>query len=88
MSKKRMDCHEPKGSRNDTVGINEVKQGIGENLFKIRRERGLTLHSASILMEVQKNSLDWLDRGKGCLNLPRLIKLANFYKIPLSDLFK
>jgi hypothetical protein len=68
--------------------INEIKKRIGENLFKIRRERGLSLESASVLMGIKKSKLDWLERGSGCMNLSKLIKLANFYKIPIKDLFR
>ena len=68
--------------------INEIKIQIGINLFKIRQERNLSIYQVSTLMGIKKSKLDALERGSGCMNLTKLIKHANFYKIPVKRLFE
>jgi len=69
------------------TNIKELKQRIGENLFKARRKHNLSLVQASNLSGIKKSRIDWAERGHGCLNLSKLIKYANFYRIDVKDLF-
>jgi transcriptional regulator with XRE-family HTH domain len=68
--------------------INELKKQIGLNLFKIRRERNLSIYQSALLMGVKKSKLDGLERGHGCMNLSKLIKYAGFYKVPVKRFFE
>jgi len=73
---------------NKELDIKFLKFKIGENLFRIRREKGLSLYTASELLGIKRSQLDWLERGSGCMNLSKLISLSNSYKIDISELFK
>jgi transcriptional regulator with XRE-family HTH domain len=65
-----------------------LKQKIGENLFKIRRDKNLSLTQASMLLKINKSQVDWLERGYGCMNLRKLSKISNNYQIDIWELFR
>ena len=72
----------------NSTGIKELKLRIGDNLFAIRKSRGWSLMQASNLIGVKKSRLDSLERGQTCMNMSRLINLANVYQVDISTLFR
>ena len=57
---------------------------IGENLKKIRINRGLSLDDAASLTEVSKPMLGQIERGQSIPTITTLWKIATGFKIPLS----
>lgn len=68
--------------------IKQLKTRIGENLFKIRRSKNLSIHQASILLSIKKSKLDALERGSKCMNFNTLLQYANAYGVDMALLFK
>lgn len=58
---------------------------IGEQLKKIRQERGLTLDDAANLTEVSKPMLGQIERGQSSPTITTLWKIATGLKVPLSS---
>lgn len=61
---------------------------IGEKLRKLRENRSLTLIEVGQAIGKSPSLVGSVERADRCPSLPSLIKLANFYDIPLAYLFE
>lgn len=66
--------------------MGEVTDYIGENLKKMRNERGLSLDKASEITGVSKAMLAQIERGDSVPTVTTLWKIANGFKISFSSL--
>jgi len=59
---------------------------IGEILKKLRKERNLTQHEISNIINVKQNSYSQYENNLRQPDIETLIKLANYYKVSLDYL--
>src|SRR5437763_15336960 len=61
---------------------------VGERLRTIRRQKGLSLHDveAASKQEFKASVLGAYERGERAISVPRLQRLARFYKVPVDQL--
>ncbi len=61
---------------------------VGDRLRTIRKQKGLSLHDveAISLEEFRASVLGAYERGERALSLPRLDRLAQFYRVPVDQL--
>lgn len=61
---------------------------VGERLRTIRKQKRLSLHEveAQSAQEFKASVLGAYERGERALSLPRLDRLAQFYKVPIEQL--
>lgn len=61
---------------------------IGNNLYKIRKERGLSLDQVASLTGVSKSMLSQIEKGQKTPTVTVLWKIANGLKVSISALMK
>ncbi len=59
---------------------------LSTRLYRLRKERNLTLQALHLKTGIAMASLSSYERGKYAPSLENLCKLANFYGITLDDL--
>jgi transcriptional regulator with XRE-family HTH domain len=66
----------------------EYSRLVGERLRTIRKQKRLSLHEveAQSSQEFKASVLGAYERGERALSLPRLDRLAQFYKVPIEQL--
>lgn len=66
----------------------EYSRLVGERLRTIRKQKRLSLHEveAQSSQEFKASVLGAYERGERALSLPRLDRLAQFYKVPVEQL--
>ena len=68
--------------------VSENAARVGERLRAIRRQKGFSLHDveARSSLEFKASVLGAYERGERALSLPRLDRLAQFYRVPVDQL--
>ena len=63
-------------------------RGVGERLRAIRRQKGLSLHDveARSQQEFKASVLGAYERGERAISVPRLLRLAELYRVPADQL--
>src|SRR5262249_38664012 len=63
-------------------------RGVGERLRAIRRQKGLSLHDveARSHQEFKASVLGAYERGERAISVPRLLRLAELYRVPADQL--
>ena len=71
------------GEKQDSFG-----RAVGERLRRIRRQKRLSLQEveADSLEEFKASVLGAYERGERAISVPRLARLAAFYKVPVDQL--
>src|SRR5207253_3843521 len=61
---------------------------VGERLRAIRRQKGLSLHDveARSNQEFKASVLGAYERGERAISVPRLLRLAELYRVPADQL--
>jgi transcriptional regulator with XRE-family HTH domain len=75
----------PGDNEDDDAGYS---QQVGERLRSIRKQKRLSLHDveAQSAQEFKASVLGAYERGERALSLPRLDRLAQFYRVPVDQL--
>jgi transcriptional regulator with XRE-family HTH domain len=63
-------------------------RGVGERLRAIRRQKGLSLHDVEARsgQEFKASVLGAYERGERAISVPRLLRLAELYRVPADQL--
>ncbi len=63
-------------------------QRVGDRLRSIRRQKGLSLHEVEAMSneEFKASVLGAYERGERVISVPRLQRLADFYRVPVDQL--
>jgi len=63
-------------------------RGVGDRLRAIRRQKGLSLHDveARSNQEFKASVLGAYERGERAISVPRLLRLAELYRVPADHL--
>ncbi len=69
-------------------GASEYSRLVGDRLRTIRKQKRLSLHEveSQSSQEFKASVLGAYERGERALSLPRLDRLAQFYKVPVEQL--
>jgi transcriptional regulator with XRE-family HTH domain len=72
----------------DEASQDGYSQAVGERLRQIRRQKHLSLQEveASSQQEFKASVLGAYERGERAISVPRLQRLAMFYKVPVDQL--
>jgi transcriptional regulator with XRE-family HTH domain len=73
------------GHRAYDSGMNH-QDGLGAALRELRRDRRLSLHDISAATGISASFLSLVENGKSDITLGRLMKLAGFFDVHVSDL--
>jgi transcriptional regulator with XRE-family HTH domain len=65
-----------------------ISSEVGDRLREVRREKGLSLHDvqARSALEFKASALGAYERGERVISLPRLLRLARLYGVPVEEL--
>jgi transcriptional regulator with XRE-family HTH domain len=68
--------------------LSGISSQVGERLRTVRREKGLSLHDvqARSALEFKASALGAYERGERVISLPRLLRLARLYRVPVEEL--
>lgn len=58
----------------------------GEEIKKIRTERGFTQSDVAKATGIPQNTISWIETDKGIANICQCVRLADFYGITLDEL--
>lgn len=61
---------------------------LGKNIRRARQSRGLTQESASVELNCSLNTYTKIERGETNVPFLRLVQIAEFYEINLTELVK
>ena len=66
--------------------MTEHRNGLGASLRELRRDRRLSLHEVAAASGISASFLSLVENGKSDITLGRLMKLASFFDVHVSDL--
>ena len=61
---------------------------LGKNIRKVRQQTGLTQENAANDLDCSLNTYTKIERGQTNVPFLRLVQIAEYYKVPLSELVK
>ena len=61
---------------------------LGKNIRKVRQQNGLTQENAANDLDCSLNTYTKIERGETNVPFLRLVQIAEYYKVPLSELVK
>ena len=61
---------------------------LGKNIRKVRQQTGLTQENAANDLDCSLNTYTKIERGETNVQFLRLVQIAEYYKVPLSELVK
>lgn len=61
---------------------------LGKNIRKVRQQAGLTQENAANDLDCSLNTYTKIERGETNVPFLRLVQIAEYYKVPLSELVK
>lgn len=61
---------------------------LGKNIRKVRQQTGLTQENAANDLDCSLNTYTKIERGETNVPFLRLVQIAEYYKVPLSELVK
>ena len=61
---------------------------LGKNIRKVRQQTGLTQENAANDIDCSLNTYTKIERGETNVPFLRLVQIAEYYKVPLSELVK
>lgn len=65
----------------------ELKRNIGKRIKEIRKKRGLSQEKLSELVDIEQNTLSYIETGNNFCSVETLEKLINALKIEPEELF-
>lgn len=68
--------------------MEEITVVVGQNIKRLRDEKGLSLDKLSVLTDVSKSMLGQIERGESSPSINILWKIAQGLKIAISDLLQ
>src|SRR5207247_8626792 len=80
--------HRGPGRARDGRSVERSEAVVGERLRSIRRQKGLSLHDVEARsgMEFKASVLGAYERGERAISVPRLLRLAEIYRVPPDQL--
>jgi transcriptional regulator with XRE-family HTH domain len=67
--------------------MEQILSTIGSNLHKLRHSKEQKLETVAKAIGVKHSVISKIEHGRyECLNLRLLLKLANYFEVPITDL--
>ncbi|MDO5438170.1 MAG: helix-turn-helix transcriptional regulator [bacterium] len=69
------------------MGIRNIKNDIGKKIKNLRLENGLSQEKLAECVNMSREHISCLERGKHMVTIDSLYKIAEYFKINLKDFF-
>ena len=69
------------------MGIKKIRNKIGRNIKSLRIEKGLSQEKLAEYVNISREHLSCLERGKYSINIETLYNIANFFEVDIKDFF-
>ncbi len=69
------------------MGIRKLKNDIGKKVKALRREKGLSQEKLAEYVNMSREHISCIERGKNLPTVETLYCLANFFKIDIKHFF-
>ena len=69
------------------MGIRKIRNKIGRNIKSLRIEKGLSQEKLAEYVNISREHLSCLERGKYSINIETLYNIANFFEVDIKDFF-
>lgn len=66
----------------------ELKRVLGENIRRLRKEKGLTQDVFAELMDRTSGSISRFESGKQFMGVDLLVQIANYFAVSVDDLIR
>jgi len=69
------------------MGLRKIQNELGRRLRKLRTTRGLSQEELAFEVEISRDHLSNIERGKYPINIKTLYKLAVFFEVDMKYFF-
>ncbi len=69
------------------MGIRKLKNNIGRKIKTLRLEKGLTQEKLAECVNISREHISCIERGKNLANTETLYELAKFFEIDIKEFF-
>lgn len=69
------------------MGIRKLRNTIGKNIKNLRLERGLSQEKLAEYVNLSREHLSCIERGKYSINLETLYNISEFFDIDIKHFF-
>ena len=69
------------------MGIRKLRNNIGRKIRNLRQEKGLSQEKLAECVNMSREHISCLERGKNSINVETLYKLAVFFEIDIKSFF-
>ena len=69
------------------MGIRKLRNDIGRKIKALRLEKGLSQDKLAEYVNMSREHISCIERGKNLANIETLYKLAQFFEIDIKEFF-
>ena len=69
------------------MGIRKLRNSIGRKIRSLRLEQGLSQEKLAELVEMSREHISCLERGKNTISIDSLYKIAQYFQIDIKEFF-
>ncbi|MBR1616625.1 helix-turn-helix transcriptional regulator [bacterium] len=69
------------------MGIRSLRNSIGKRIKFLRLEKGLSQEKLAECVNISREHISCIERGKNSINIDTLYELTEFFEIKLKDFF-
>ena len=69
------------------MGIRKLRNDIGRKIKSLRLEKGLSQEKLAECVNMSREHISCLERGKHSINIENLYNLATFFEIDIKNFF-
>ncbi|HIS87938.1 TPA: helix-turn-helix transcriptional regulator [Candidatus Avigastranaerophilus faecigallinarum] len=69
------------------MGIKKIRNKIGRNIKSLRIEKGLSQEKLAEYVNISREHLSCLERGKYSINIETLYNIAKFFEVDIKYFF-
>jgi len=69
------------------MGIRKLKNSIGRKVKSLRLEHGLSQEKLAECINMSREHISCIERGKNLVNVETLYNLAKYFKIDIKEFF-
>ena len=69
------------------MGIKKIRNKIGRNIKSLRIEKGLSQEKLAEYVNISREPLSCLERGKYSINIETLYNIAKFFEVDIKYFF-
>ena len=65
----------------------ELQLKVGQQIERLRKEKKLSQVKFAYMLDIDKQSLNRLERGRANVSIGRLLEVANLLEVPIQKIF-